>query len=504
MEDVAVEEVKEVQETPQPSAVEPRRWTPFPKQVRFLTCPAFELLYGGAAGGGKSDALLIAALDHCRHPGAKVLLLRRKFVDLERSLIRKSFEFYSGRGRYDSQRHRWTFKNGTFIEFGHCQTMKDLDNYYSAEYTFIGVEQAEQFTEEMYLFFFSRVRTTNPRVKCLIRLSANPVGIGRGWLARRFGIVGKDSRRTDKCYPVTEEVVLPDGSRRSFTYQRCYIPARVYDNTYLMENDPQYLMRLNQLPEEKRKALLDGRWDAFEGAFFTEFDPKVHVCEPFEIPANWKRSISFDWGYSDPMVCHWWAEDMGSGKLYCYRELYTKRMIDIDVARNIARMSYGENIDCIYYPWDLDFKSGQTGVSMRERMDNEWMGQGTKYYLKAANKDRKNGWAACRYLLSLREDKEPRMKIFSTCKELIEKLPEQIHDDNDPEDLDTLADDHAADSFRYMAASYRQFFEKPAIPLGVERARLPVDVGSAMKYPDGTFHIKPEASKTSAFAWLGE
>ena len=272
-----------------------------------------------------------------------------------------------------------------------------------------------------------------------------------------------------------------------------------------MNNDPQYLMRLNQLPTEKRKALLDGRWDAFEGAFFTEFDPKIHVVEPFEIPANWKRSISFDWGYSDPMACYWWAEDPSSGKIYCYREFFTKKMLDIDVARNIARMSYGENIDCIYYPWDLDFARGQVGESMRERMDKEWEGMGLRFYMKCANKDRLNGWSACRYLLSLAEDQQPRVKIFSTCKNLIETIPEQIHDDSNPEDLDTLANDHCVDGFRYFAASYRQFFEKPAIQVGVDRKRLPVDVGVAWKMPDGSFKMKPqEVNQSAAFAWLGE
>ena len=487
-------------------AKEVRKWSPFPKQVRFLTCPAFEVMYGGAAGGGKSDALLIAALQHCRMVGAKVLLLRRKFIDLERSLIQKSFDFYAGRGKYDQQKHRWTFPNHAIIEFGHCQTMKDLDNYYSAEYSFIGVEQAEQFTEEMYLFFFSRVRTTNPQIKCLVRVSANPVGIGRGWLSRRFWILGKDARTADTSYPVTEEVVLPDGGRRSFTYHRAYIPARVYDNPHIMNNDPQYLMRLNQLPVEKKKALLDGRWDAFEGAFFTEFDPSIHVCETFDIPANWKRSISFDWGYSDPMACYWWAEDPATGKIYCYREFFTTKMLDIDVARNIARMSYGENIDCIYYPWDLDFSKGAVGSdSMRMRMDKEFESMGHHFYMKVALKDRLQGWAACRYLLALGEDRKPRMQIFSNCKNLIETIPEQIHDDNNPEDLDTLGNDHCSDGWRYFAGSYRQFFEKQAIPLGVDRGRLPVDVGAAFRMPDGSMRMKMETQNQNvAMVWLGE
>lgn len=486
----------------EPKPLEKPGWRPFDRQIRFLSCPVFECHYGGAAGGGKSDALLVAALEHCRTPGAKVLLLRRKFVDLERSLMQKAFVLFAGRGRWDGQHKRWTMNNKTSIEFGHCQTGKDLENYYSAEYSMIGIDQVEQFPEDMYLFFFTRTRTTSPKVKCQIRITSNPVGIGRGWLAKRFWILGKDAKPSNKAYPVTDDIVFPDGHKETLTYYRAFIPSKVWDNPHIIKNDPQYILRLQMQSPEKRKALLDGRWDAFEGAFFTEFDEKIHVCEPFEIPQNWKRSISFDWGYSDPMACYWWAEDPRSGKLYCYREFFTKKMLDIDVAKNIARMSYGESIDCIYYPWDLDFARGQVGASMRERMDEEWKSMGLNFYLKVATKDRLNGWSACRYMLALGEDKTPRMQIFSNCKNLIETIPEQIHDDGNPEDLDTLGNDHCVDGWRYFAASYRKFFEKSAIALETDYKRLPIDVGAATKMPDGSFQLKREP--ILSFRWMAE
>lgn len=478
-------------------------WSPTEKQAKFLGCPAFEILYGGAKGGGKSAALLVAALEHTRKVGARVLIIRRQFKDLEGSIIQDSFKLYSGRGRYDSQHKRWIMPNKSTIQFGHCQTTKDMEGYYSHQYTMLGIDQVEQFPLEMYEFFVSLLRTTNPQIKCCVKITANPVGIGRGWLSKRFWILGKDAKPANKVYPVTDEITRPDGTKEKMTYYRAFVPSRVWDNPHIVNNDPQYILRLQQMSTEKRKALLDGQWDAFEGAFFTEFDHKVHVCEPFEIPPTWKRSISFDWGYSDPMACHWWAEDPSSGKIYGYREFFTNRMLDIDVARNIARMSYGENIDCIYYPWDLDFKNPQTGVSMRERMDKEWEGMGLRFYMKVGNKDRLNGWSAVRNLFSLRGDGEPHAKIFSSCKNLIENIPEQIHDEDNPEDLDTKSNtDHTLDSMRYFAATYRNFYEKEAMPMGLERGRLPVDVGAALKMPNGTYNLKSQPETSSVFQWL--
>lgn len=474
-------------------------WKPFAKQEKFLTCPAFEVHYGGAAGGGKSDALLISALMHAQRFGTKTLILRRKFVDLERSLIQRSHILYKGRAKWDGQHKRWKFLHGGTVEFGHCQTLQDMDNYYSAEYTMICIDQVEQFPEEMYIFFFSRVRSTDPNIKCFIRTTSNPVGIGRSWLAKRFWILGKDSKPSGKAYPVSEEIIKPDSSKLTLTYYRIFIPSRVYDNPHIMDNDPMYLARLNQMSPEKRKALMDGRWDAFEGAFFTEFDPKIHTCEPFQIPKNWKKCITFDWGYKDPCVIHWIAEDPQSGKIYVYREVYVTGTIDVDVAKIIARYSHNEEIYCIFYPWDLDFTNPQTGVSMKERMDRLWGDMGLHYFLKVGNKSRLEGWSSVRYLLSMREDKEPHLKIFNNCKNLIETFPEQIHDETNPEDLDTDGNDHALDSLRYFAATYRNFYEKPAVPLPVDKSRIPVDVGGAIKI-GSEYRFKKEDRPT--FNWM--
>lgn len=469
-------------------------WTPFAKQARALSCPAFELGYGGAPGGGKSDFTLVDPMRYLAEKGFKALLLRRRMVDLERSLIVRSQELYRGRGVYDGQKKRWKFANDCSIEFGHCQRPGDIYNYQSAQYAYIGIEQVEQFTEPMYSFFFSRIRTTNPAIKPKIRCNFNPGGIGHTWLKKRFWI-GDEAKKPNLIHTVKESLTRPDGQMEEFEYGRAFIPALVYDNEFIMKNDRQYLMRLMQLPEPTRTAYLEGRFDLFEGQFFKEWNPKVHVIDSFEIPPNWRRSIAFDWGYNDPTVVLWFAEDPGTGIIYCYRELFINQTIDIEVAKLFADMSKDENIFCIYYPWDLDNTNPQTGVSMHERMDAV---TGNKFWWKEGNKQRLNGWSATRNLLALRPDGKPRLQIFRNCTNLIRTMPEQVFDDTNSEDLDTLGDDHCVDALRYFAATFRA----NGIEDDVREQQKVFDLGGAIK-KDNKFFFKKEEPRM-AFSWINE
>lgn len=454
-----------------------------------------------------SDALLIAALSGVVHDGYRALILRRRLADLEKSLIYRSHLLYRGRGKYDGQRHRWSFPNNSYIEFGHVQHPADLYNYQSAEYATICVDELSQFLEDMYVFFFSRIRTTNPNIRCMIRSATNPGGVGHGWIKKRFWIDDAE-RPVNRSHPVEVEYINPDGETKKLTYTRAYIPATVYENPHIMQNDPGYIMRLATLPEHRRKALLDGRWDIFEGQFFTEWDTRVHVCQPFTIPQEWRRSISFDWGYSDHMAMYWFAEDPRSGVIYCYREFYVNRMNDLDVAKKMDEKTGDEKIHTIYYPWDIDTKHPETQVSIHERMDDA---TGHKFYWRKGNNDRKSGWAAFRYMLAKREDGHPRMKIFSNCVNLIRTIPEQVHETdgvNYGEDLDTLGDDHCVDGVRYFLSTFRNLQDQPK-----DKLEQPIDLGPAVMWPakkleDGTvrpkqFMFKKDEPQPS-FKWMTE
>lgn len=429
--------------------------------------------------------------------GHRTLILRRKFTDLEKSLILTSHRLYRGRGRYDGQKKRWMFPNDCSVQFGHVQHLKDLNDYYSSEYQLIEFDEATQFVEEMYMFFWSRLRTTNPNIVCKFRAATNPGGVGHSFMKKRFWI---GDRQSNQAYPVTSQIKQLNGELKDMTYHRAFIPATVYDNPLVVKNNPQYILQLMELPEDKRRALLDGDWEAYKGQFFKEFDKSVHVCRPFDVPANWRRSIAFDWGYNDPTCVLWFAEDPKTGLIYCYREYKVNETIDIDVAREIYDLSKNEEIYCIYYPWDLDFKDGQTGVSSKERMDDVWRKLGRSFYLKEANKKREQGWNAVRWLLARRSDGKPRMQIFDTCRYLIQSIPEQIYDETKSEDLDTLGDDHAVDGLRYFAATFRNLDV-----LKIEtREPMPVDIGGAIRMPNGETRMKVQARSQVRFNWMVE
>lgn len=466
-------------------------WIPFDKQRRALSCPAFELGYGGAPGGGKSDFILVDPLAQVQKRGFKALLLRRKMIDLQRSLIERSLVLYRGRGVYNGQDKRWRFPNDSSVEFGHCQKPSDIYNYQSAQYHYIGFEQLEQFMEPMYTFFFTRIRKVDTEISPRIRSNFNPGGIGHTWIKKRFWI---HERPANQIYTISNKIKLPDGTEEDFSYGRAFVPATVYDNDLIMKNDRAYLMRLMELPEPTRTAYLEGRFDLFEGQFFKEWRPEIHVCDEFEIPANWRRFIAFDWGYGDPMVMLWIAEDPKTGTIYVYREWSTNETLDQDVARQMDRLSEREVIYAIYYPWDLDNNNPQTGVSMHQRMDEI---TDNKFYWVEGVRDRKNGWMAVRNLLGIRPDGQPRMKIFKSCSYLIRSIPEQVHDPIKTEDLDTFGDDHAVDALRYFAATYYATRPKMEEKLGP----VVVDLGGAVKRNGQTFFKKQERQ---SFSWMTE
>src|SRR3990167_3838934 len=472
---------------------------PFAKQARALECPAFELGYGGAPGGGKSLFLLADAMYQVGEPCYRALIVMRKGTDLDRSLAIQSHELYAGRAEYNGQKRRWQFPNQSFIEFGHCQRYHDIFNYKSAQYSYLGFEQAEEFTEDMYTYLFTRVRTTNPKISPKVRCNFNPGGVGHQWIKERFWI-GDPAHKPNSAYKVTDSLTRPDGVVENFEYYRAFIPSLVFDNPHIMKNDRNYLMRLMQLPEPTRTAYLEGRFDLFEGQFFKEWNPAIHVCDIFEIPKDWRRSIAFDWGYNDPMSMHWFAEDPKTGTVYVYKELHINQTLDIEVARQMDEMSKGENIFCIYYPWDIDNTNPQTGISSRERMMKA-VGD-DKYWWKEAAKDRKEGWTAVRNLLALRPDGTPRMKVFRSCTSLIKTMPRQIFagtssSSTNSEDLDTDGDDHDADCLRYFAASFRAIPDWEA-PQNQEKV---YDLGGATKKAN-KLYLKQE--QPMSFNWMVE
>ena len=447
-------------------------WQPQPKQAEFMSRPEYECLYGGAAGGGKSDALLAEALRQVEVPNYRGLILRRTFPQLE-ALITRSRELYPlafPKARYNTTAHMWLFPKGARIFFGSMQYEHNKYDYQGKPYDFIAFDELTHFSQSQYEYLKSRNRPTGPGTRVYMRATANPGGVGHGWVKARFITPAQPMRTIWE----EREVRTPDGGTITVRRDRVFVPSTVFDNQALLANDPNYLATLAMRPEAERNALLYGDWNSFEGQFFSEWSdlPEhyadrigTHVIDPFEIPAGWQIYRSFDFGSSRPFSVGWWAVDY-EGRLYRILELYGctdtpntgvrwhPGKIFAEVARieREHRWLKGKKILGVADPsiWD-----GSRGVSVAEMAAREGI-----YFERGVN-DRIPGWQQVHYRLDFDERGVPRMYFFRTCKAAVRTLPALVYDEVKVEDLNTDGEDHVADEVRYMCMTHPV---KPLMP----------------------------------------
>lgn len=402
------------------------------KQKAFIDAKETEVLFGGAAGGGKSYAQVIDALLFAlEYPRSHQLLLRRTYPELQMSILRTVRDLYPARlWDFSVQQHSGQFTNGSTIDFGYLNSEENLTRYQSAEFDVIRFDELTHFTEDMYRYLFSRLRGANGYPK-QIKSSTNPGNVGHGWVKERFITIA----------PPDTTVTTPQGTRR-------FIPSKVQDNLFLMKNDPAYVERLKNLSENEQKALLYGSWDVFEGQYFTEWDRDRHVVEPFTIPKEWRRFRSMDWGFNDPCCVLWYAVGP-DGTVYVYRELYVRLMMSPDVADEVRHLSDGE--DCVYTAASPDMWAERGiadigGVTLAEVFATHGVP------LIRADNTRLSGWQRVReYLRGSGENGagKPRLQVFSTCVNLIRTLPVMTYDKHRVEDVGDGLEDHACESLRY-------------------------------------------------------
>lgn len=264
-------------------------WAPHDgPQTTFLMSHAYECLYGGAAGGGKTDALLADLLEQISHPQYRGLFLRETFAELREAVDRAGQLWPKLGGEYNASNTTWTFPSGATIEFGYFQDWKHRTRYQGRQFTVIAYDELGNLGEERcWLYLMSRNRATAPGLVRRMRASANPDGKGARWVKRRY---------VDVCRPDGTLVKMIDPEGRT-PLTRAFISATVEDNPTLLAQDPDYIARLNLLPEDMRRQLRYGDWSIGNQSALAELSRLKHLIPAFAPPAHWPRIAAFDWGY---------------------------------------------------------------------------------------------------------------------------------------------------------------------------------------------------------------
>ena len=421
-------------------------------QTYFLSASEREVLYGGAAGGGKSYAMLADPLRYLGHPQFSGLLLRHTTEEL-RELIWKSQEIYPKiypNIKWSERKMQWVAPSGARLWMSYLDRDEDVLRYQGLAFSWIGFDELTQWhTPFAWNYMRSRLRTPAADLPIYMRATTNPGGPGHAWVKKMFidpAPAGKAFWATDIDTATT--LTYPKGHTKEGQplFKRRFIPAMLSDNPYLAETGDYETMLLS-LPEHQRKQLLEGNWDIAEGAAFPEFNRAIHVVEPFDIPHNWVKFRACDYGYGSYSAVVWFAVTP-SEQLVIYRELYVSKVLAKDLARmviqaeaNDGTIRYGVLDSSCWH------KRGDTGPSLAEQMIMEgcrWRPSDRSAGSRVSGKNEVH-----RRLQTDPFTDMPRMVITSNCVNTIAQLPIIPLDKRNPEDIDTKAEDHLYDAIRY-------------------------------------------------------
>ena len=421
-------------------------------QTQYLAASEREVLYGGAAGGGKSYATLADPLRNLGNKDFSGLLVRHTTEEL-RELIQKSQELYPKAIpgiKWSERKSQWTTPQGGRLWMSYLDKDTDVMRYQGQAFNYVAFDELTQWPSSFaWDYMRSRLRSASPELGLYMRATTNPGGPGHAWVKKMF---------IDPASPNTpfwatnietgEQLRYPKGHTKEDQplFKRKFIPASLFDNPYLADSGDYEAMLLS-LPEQQRKRLLDGDWDVNEGAAFPEFNRAVHVVEPYKIPKGWAKFRACDYGYGSYTGVVWIAVTPAE-QLVVYRELYCSRVTAIDLADMILKAEY-EDGGVRYGVLDssLWHKRGDTGPSLAEQMimrGCRWRPSDRSKGSRVAGKNELH-----RRLQVDEFTEEPRLVMFNDCTNLVAQLPSIPLDKRNPEDVDTNAEDHLYDALRY-------------------------------------------------------
>jgi Terminase large subunit, T4likevirus-type, N-terminal len=472
-------------------------------QTALIECPIFEVFYGGARGGGKTESSIGDWLQHANTYGqdAVGIFVRRKFKQLAEVIARTKQLFPRLGGKYNEQRAEWLMPGGARLKFVYLERDSDAEEYQGHNYTRVYVEEVTNFPSPAPINKLRATLRSGAGVPVGMRLTGNPGGPGHNWVKKRY--IDPDP----KGFKIVGEEcdVEIDGEVRTVRLERVFIPSKLGDNMLLLRNDPTYVLRLRQSGSEALvKAWLEGNWDIVDGAYFTELDENLQGR-----PADLIRSAtpdtirfrSFDWGSYRPFSVGWWAicdgiwpkeNPLPRGALFRYREWYGASGINKGlgstadvVSKEILSMEAGERIKYAVADPSIFVRNG--GPSIAESM--------AKCRWRRADNKRLPGWEQVRQRI-VGENGIPMLYAAHECEDFWRTMPTLQHDETHPEDLDTDGEDHIADEVRYgcMSRPYMPRIQLPTTGLTFPKTPSQMTINDILSRNKKLREMKEEAS----------
>lgn len=404
-------------------------------------------LYGGARGGGKSYflrwAMLMwliyqAKMGHPKIVGGLFSSTYTNLKDRQISKIASEFPDWLGVLKENNTLGLAFYLHDKFG--GGALTLRNLDEstkYKSAEFGIIGVDELTEHTVDTFNILIGSLRWPGLKKPCFIA-GSNPDGIGNEWVKNYF---------IHHAYP---------SELQPLSNEFNFVPALPTDNPHL---DNSYYTMLNSLPDDLKRAWLLGDWDVFKGLAFKDFNRRVHVVEPFEIPEHWSRLVGIDSGYRAPFCALFGARNPDNGRIVVYKEIYETGLTDKQQARKILDLSDKYDAKAIRF----------ADPSMWTKRTNENITSSAQVYsqnsviIHKGNNDRLDGKRKIDRLLQKIDDGLPGILFFNTCNNVVKQLSQLVYDKFRPEDVDTKLEDHAYDALRYMLTSVRDYQKRPPV-----------------------------------------